>query len=378
MTISKSGSRVSKKSKTPTRKEDPKKTARAERKLARSAAKTEKKQARAARKLEKQRAKAKRQTVEERREEVLAKGRKFKYPLQYAKYKVVWYTIIVAVVGVGLLTLAGWFSIYQAGSTSDMTYRITQILPIPVAEVDGQAVRFSDYLMLYKSSLSAVEQQSGALGSGEDAEALRSSYKRAALDSAEEYAYAEKLAGELGISVSDEEINDYLTAQRQAQGTEQTEEAFLKIVEDNLGLSEGEYRHLLYFTILKNKVRQAVDQNAAALAEQAESLLVANDNDLTKVAEILGDAVQYEETGGLVDDTNLDGGRAQVAAELEEGEVSAVFTSSSGDGLYLVQLISKTDDQVDYRSIKINFTTFADELAALREAGAVREYVTIE
>ena len=374
MTISKSGSRVSKKSKTPTRKEDPKKTARAERKLARSAAKTEKKQARAARKLEKQRAKAKRQTGEE----VLAKGRKFKYPLQYAKYKVVWYTIIVAVVGVGLLTLAGWFSIYQAGSTSDMTYRITQILSIPVAEVDGQAVRFSDYLMLYKSSLSAVEQQSGALGSGEDAEALRSSYKRAALDSAEEYAYAEKLAGELGISVSDEEINDYLTAQRQVQGTEQTEEAFLKIVEDNLGLSEGEYRHLLYFTILKNKVRQAVDAEAAALAEQAESLLAANDNDLTKVAEILGDAVQYEETGGLVDDTNLDGGRAQVAAELEEGEVSAVFTSSSGDGLYLVQLISKTDDQVDYRSIKINFTTFADELAALREAGAVREYIIIE
>lgn len=370
MQIKKTDNKTAKKGRTantPTKKEDPKKLARQERK-----------QQRAAAKLEKKRAKAKRQTVEERREEVLAKGRKFKYPLQYAKYKVVWYTVIIALVGVGLLTLAGWFAIYKAGSTSDMTYRITQVLPMPVAEVDGQAVRFSDYLMLYKSSLSAVEQQSGTLGSDEEAQALRSNYKRAALDSAEEYAYAEKLAGELGITVSDEEIDTYLTNQRQIQGTEQSEAAFLKIVEDNLGLSEQEYRHLLYFTILKNKVKQEVDQNATALAEQATSLLAANDNDLAKVAEILGEAVQYEETGGLVDDSNLDGGRAKTAAQLEEGAVSEIFTSSSGDGYYLVQLINKTDDQVDYRSIKISFTTFDEELARLRESGAVREYITIE
>ena len=145
-----------------------------------------------------------------------------------------------------------------------------------------------------------------------------------------------------------------------------------------MGLSESEYRHLLYFTILKNKVREAVDVNAAALAEQAISLLAANNNDLSAVAGILGDAVEYEETGGLVDNTNLDGGRASVASGLEENEVSAAFVSSSGDGLYIVQLISKTDTQVDYRSIKINFTTFDEELASLRESGAVREYITIE
>ena len=31
--------------------------------------------------------------IEERREEVLSKGRKFKYPLQYAKYRIVTLTI---------------------------------------------------------------------------------------------------------------------------------------------------------------------------------------------------------------------------------------------------------------------------------------------
>ena len=41
----------------------------------------------------KQKPKTEREKVEERREEVLAKGRKFKYPLQYTKHKLVINTI---------------------------------------------------------------------------------------------------------------------------------------------------------------------------------------------------------------------------------------------------------------------------------------------
>ena len=41
--------------------------------------------------------KTEREKVEERREEVLARGRKFKYPLQYAKHKVVNLTIIISI-----------------------------------------------------------------------------------------------------------------------------------------------------------------------------------------------------------------------------------------------------------------------------------------
>ena len=48
-------------------------------------------------------------TIEERRKEVLDKGKKFKYPVQYSKHKLVINTIIisfiVAVIGVAF----GWF-----------------------------------------------------------------------------------------------------------------------------------------------------------------------------------------------------------------------------------------------------------------------------
>ena len=46
--------------------------------------------------------KTEREKVEERREEVLTRGRKFKYPLQYAKHKLVINTIIIAVVAFGV------------------------------------------------------------------------------------------------------------------------------------------------------------------------------------------------------------------------------------------------------------------------------------
>ena len=41
--------------------------------------------------------KTEREKVDERREEVLARGRKFKYPLQYSKHKLVFNTIIIEI-----------------------------------------------------------------------------------------------------------------------------------------------------------------------------------------------------------------------------------------------------------------------------------------
>ena len=99
----------------------------------------------------KKEAKTEKQKVEERREEVLANGRKFKYPLQYAKHKLVFNTIIISVVAIGILVAALWAMLYKFQNTGDVVYRISKVLPVPVAEVDGEKVRFSDYLMISQS-----------------------------------------------------------------------------------------------------------------------------------------------------------------------------------------------------------------------------------
>lgn len=325
----------------------------------------------------KEKPKTEREKVEERREEVLAQGRKFKYPLQYSKYKVIINTVIVGVVAIVAMIVVGWALLYKVQDTGNMIYRVTQVLPVSVAEVDGEKVRYSDYLMIYRSNLQTSEQQDGQLGVNEDAAAMREMYKEAAMRSAVEYAYALKLGKELGVKVTDEEIDNAFDEHRKVGGVERSEESFLKIVRDNFGMNKSEYRRMLYLTLMKTKVAQEVDEKARGVAEQAEQLLAENGGDLFAVAETLGAEVEYEETGRLVDNMNVDGGRANKAMTLEIGGVSGKFLSTNGDAYYFVKLNEKTETEVNYASLKIDFTEFDLKVAELYEKGLVKEYITI-
>lgn len=321
--------------------------------------------------------KTEREKVEERREEVLAKGRKFKYPLQYTKHKLVINTILVAAVAVVAMVVAGWLALYQFQSTGEMMYRVTQVLPVPVAEVDGAKVRYSDYLMIYRSNLQTSEQQSGQLGNTEDDDLVRAEYKRTALEAAVEYTYAMKLGKELGLSVSEEEIDQAFDEHRKVGGVERSEEAFLKIVQDNFGMNRREYRRMLELTLMKAKVEQEIDETAQAVAAEVETMLNENGGDMAAVAESLGEQVEYEATGQLVDNMNVDGGRSNKAMTLEPGQVSERFLSNNGDGYYFVKLVEKTETQVNYESIKVKFTTFAERVAQLYEEGKVKELIEV-
>lgn len=325
----------------------------------------------------KQKPKTEREKVEERREEVLAHGRKFKYPLQYAKHKLMINTIIVALIALVLMVVTGWAMLYKLQDTGDMIYRVTQVIPVPVAEVDGAKVRYSDYLMIYRSNLMTAEQQGGQLGNSEDDEAVRRNYKKAALYSAVEYTYAAKLGEERGITVSEIEVDKAFDEHRKVGGVERSEEGFLKILRDNFGMSKAEYRRMLYLTLMKAKVAQAVDETALAQADEVERLLKENDNDLRKTADSI-EGVDYEETGRLVDNMNVDGGRSTVAMTLEAGQVSERFLSSNGDGYYYVKLVDKTNSEVNYGSLKIVFSEFDKMVANLYATDKVEAYIDLD
>lgn len=324
----------------------------------------------------KQKPKTEREKVEERREEVLAHGRKFKYPLQYAKHKLIINTVIVALVALILMVVAGWAMLYKLQDTGDMIYRVTQVLPVPVAEVQGVKVRYSDYLMIYRSNLLTAEQQGGQLGSGEEADGVRRIYKEAALYSAVEYTYATKLGQEMGLTVTEEEIDKAFEEHRKVGGVERSEEGFLKILKDNFGMNKSEYRRMLYLLLMKAEVAQAVDEKANTQAAEVERILAENEGDLSKAAEEVG--AEYQETGRLVDNMNVDGGRSTMAMTLESGQISEKFLSSNGDGYYYVKLIDKTSSEVNYASLKISFTQFDEMVTELYAKDEVKSYIDLD
>ena len=319
--------------------------------------------------------KTEKEKVEERREEVLAVGRKFKYPLQWTHHRVVVSTILIALVVIAVLIAGGWLALYRFNMTDDMLFRITKILPVSVAVVDEEPVRFSDYLMFYRSSITSIERQSGQVDNEASIEALRTQYRRAALTEAEKYTYAVKLAHENDISVSPEDVETEFNRHLHIGGIERSEDSFVKIVEDNFGLSKSEYKRMLELALLKAKVEEKIDKKAEEIAEKVEKLLKENGGNYAAVAEALGEAIVYEETGGYVSAQNIDGGRASEAIKLEPGAQSGKFVSTNGDGFYFVKLVAKTDTEVNFVSIKVPFTEFDTQFEKLKEDGKISEFI---
>ena len=153
--------------------------------------------------------------------------------------------------------------------------------------------------------------------------------------------------------------------------------SFLKVLSTNLGVSKKEYERMLYLALIKAKVVQEIDINAVKVSEQVERLLSENGGDFAKVKETLGDSVQYENTGGLVDSKNVDGGRAAKAESQNVGQISARFLSTNGDGYYFVKTTEKKEGKVAYESLYVKFTEFDDRLKDIREEGKVKEYINL-
>lgn len=317
-------------------------------------------------------------TLEEQRKEILNKGKKFKYPVQYSKNRLVGNALIIALVilitGSGLL----WYQLYQAQNTGEFIYRFTTVIPFPVANVDGENALYRDYLMEYRANMQIANAKKDEIESANNVKALSVLNKNKAMKNAIANTYAQKKAREMGISVSEKEIDEAFDAQRKTQNTELTESALYKIAADNYGLSPSEYRRMfIELPLLRRKVTAEIDKNAATTRDEVVKYLNDNSNDFSKAAEQFGDKIEYNKPG-KVRKTNIDGGRSKVASQLNVGEVSKPFISNAGDGYYIVKLIEKSDNEISYESIKIKFTEFNSQLEKLEKEGKVKKYIKVD
>lgn len=309
-------------------------------------------------------------TVEQHRREALSRARRFKYPVQYARHKLVINTVIISVLALAVLTLFGWWRMYPGQSTSELTYRITQIAPLPVAEVDGESVRYSDYLMHYRSNehyLREVEQVD--TGSEEYRDQIQH-YRQQSMEDAVMGVYATMLARELDVYVEAEEVDAHIERQR----GELSERAYMTAIENGMGWSIDEYRRDLEHRLLRQRVSVAVDDRARQLVEEVTDAL----NDDVDLAEVAGDVdgVEYVNQPWVMH-TNQDGGVTQAALALAEGEVSDAFVPIAGDGYYFIHVLDVNDTQVQYEYIYIPLTVFAERIEQLYEDGRVRYHIDV-
>jgi len=321
------------------------------------------------------------ETIEQHREHILAGGRKFKYPVQYAKHRLVFNAIIIAAAAFVLAIIIGWWQLYPAQNTSEFMYRVTKVIPAPVAFVDGQPVLYSDYLMKYLSSIRYLERKE-QLNTKTDSGKRQVDYvKQKSMQYVIENAYAEKLAGQMKISVSDSELNAYLKELRQTSAGEISQQTNNAVILDYYGWSPSEYDYIIKKELLRQKVSYAIDKNAQNTIEEAKANLskdpAASFKDLAaSLSKKTGIKVTYG-TSGWVPKTNQDGGMAPAATKLNKQAVSGVIKSTTGDGYYIVRLLDTRDSQVSYEYIHVPLNKFSDSLNKLIKDGKINELISI-
>ncbi|HZJ34462.1 MAG TPA: SurA N-terminal domain-containing protein, partial [Candidatus Angelobacter sp.] len=199
------------------------------------------------------------ETVVQHREHILAGGRRFKYPIQYTRHKLVINAITISIAALIIVIIIGWWQLYPMQNTSEFMYRITKVVPIPVAVVDGQPVLYSDYLMKYRSSINYLEQKEQVSFKTDDGKRQIEHYKQQSMSDAIADAYALKLAKNLDISVSDSELEGFLKEQRESSDVSQ--QTYDAVILDYYGWSPDEYRHVTENNLLRQKVAYAVDKD---------------------------------------------------------------------------------------------------------------------
>lgn len=319
------------------------------------------------------------ETVAEHRERILAGGRRFKYPVQYAKHRLVINTIVISVVALLLVALVIWWQLYPSQNTSTFFYRITRVLPLPVAVVDGRTVPYSDYLEGFKSQEHYLEFKQGVNLYSKENKTQLDWFKRQALNDAIADTYAAKLADQKGITVTDNEVNDAIKQQRQSSDGEISEKTYYDITLDHYGWTQDEVREVTARNLLRQKVAYDVDATAAKLRVAVEEKLK-TDSDFDKIAAAItplnGVKVEASVTP-LVPLNNRDGGLAEHASKLAVGKVSTVFRSTTGDGYYVVKLLQREGDRISYSALKIALTEFQKRLSDLKSNHKVSELISV-
>lgn len=321
------------------------------------------------------------ETVSEHRKRILAGGRKFKYPLQYSRHKLVINTIIISTLAVVLVVVFGWWQLYPQQNTSAFAYRVVSVIPLPVADVDGEKVRYSDYLLHYRSSEHYLQEEERVVLTGEDGERQKAYIKQQSMRNVVADAYAMKLAQANGTEVTDQEVTDAIQQQITARGI--TERTYYATIQNYFNWDKAEHRRVMYMQLLRQKVAYDIDKEARATAERTRELVASlkptsswkaliekNQSTLPGVA---------HGVSGMVPKSNRDGGLAEAAAKLKQGEVSQIIMSSTDEGYYysIVRLIDSSETQVSYEFITIPLTKFQTQLDALYSDGKIKVYIGV-
>lgn len=319
-------------------------------------------------------------TVAVHREQILKGARKYIYPLQHSKHRLVIISVSIFVLTVVAFFGYTTFALYKSKSNSLFLYRVTKVIPFPVARIGSDFVSYESYLFEINHYTHYYESQQELDFDTEAGQAQLAEFKKRALQKVIDDAYIRGIAQQKNITVSDKEIDSALEVVRGQNrlGSNDTElEAILK---DYWNWSISDFRRSLKSQILSQKVLSSMDTSAHEKANLAQAQLK-NGKDFTLLAKEVSEDVGTKENGGeygvLIDKTNRDISPKTIEAlfALQPGQFSDVV--DMGFGLEIVKNIENKGTQIRGAHILFNFKDINEFLNNEKEQKKTRSYLTL-
>jgi len=320
------------------------------------------------------------ETVAEHREEVLSSARKYIYPLQHSKHKIVLITtsLLIAVI-VGFFTFT-MVSLYRVKSYSSFLYGVTKVIPFPVAKAGNSYVAYENYLFELKHYIHYYQNQQKLDFSTDSGKQQLAEFKKRALTKVVDDAYIKQLASEKKVSVSDKEVDNEIQIVRSQNRLGGSTKVFEDVLKEYWGWSINDFRRSLKQQLLAQKLLPVLDPETVARANQAKAELNAG-ADFAAVAKKYSDDAASKDTGGEfgfpIDQSNRDID-AEVTSELyklKPGQVSGVI--NSGYALEIVKNIEPQGDKIRGAHIVFNFKNINTYLNDLKDQKKATLYIKL-
>ncbi len=315
-------------------------------------------------------------TVAEHREEVLSQARKYIYPLQHSRYRIVIISISIFIVAVLGFTVYTLLALYKFQNTSTFMYRITQIVPLPIAKTGSSFVHYENYLFELRRYMHYYTSQQGVDFASEEGQEQLADFKVRALDNVIADAQIKQLAKEHDITVSRAEVDAQMALLRSQNRLGTNEQVFEDVLKEFWGWSVSDFRRELHSELLAQKVVAQLDTEARQRAESILAELQAG-GDFAALAQQHSDDTSTKGNGGeygiAIQRNNHDIAPEVVEAlfMLEPGATSGIITTATTQEI--VKVIENNNGTLRAAHIVINLNPISQYTDKINEEqGAMR------
>ena len=319
-------------------------------------------------------------TVAEHREEVLGQARKFRYPLAQSRHKIVLISIWLAVFST--VTIFGYslVLIYKQQSTSKYAYQFVNVIPLPVARIDGSFVSYESYLFELRHTLHYKTTQEGLDLSSEEGKSQLKGIKQLTLQKVIDTQLVSKFSKQAGLYVTSKEIDNQITLLESQQQLGADRTVLNNVLKKYYDWSYDDFRRSIHDQLLRQKYLSYLEKDKLSKANEITSA-ARGGKDFTELVKEFSEDESTKQTGGALPALTKD--RRDIPFQI----ISSAFSLKVGDisdpietpyGVEILKITENNGVEVKSQHIFIKYRNLEDILKEKESKLKLSRYISVD